>query len=159
MCCRDQLNIRTGMLFWWLFPSSWRRHQMETFSVLLPISAGNSTFIDEFPAQRPVTRSFDILFDLRLNERLSKQSWGWWFETLSHPLWPIMMPSQWHKQYSVTLNWAQKHFANSVYTSAISFKFTRHCAMKKEYLVYSEPSLHFIISSSASHYHLFRYKW
>ena len=41
----------------------------------------------EFPAQRPVTRSFDVFFDLRLNKRLRKQSWGWWFETLSHPLW------------------------------------------------------------------------
>ena len=29
------------------------------------------------PAQRPVTWSFDIFFDLRLNKRLSKQSWGW----------------------------------------------------------------------------------
>ena len=41
----------------------------------------------EFPAQRPVTRSFDIFFDLHLNKRLSKQSWGWWFEMLSCPLW------------------------------------------------------------------------
>ena len=41
----------------------------------------------EFPAQRPVTRSFDVFFDLRLNKWLSKQSWGWWFETLSCPLW------------------------------------------------------------------------
>ena len=42
----------------------------------------------EFPAQRPVTRSFDVFFDLRLNEqRLSKQSWGWWFETPTRPLW------------------------------------------------------------------------
>ena len=40
-----------------------------------------------FPSQRPVTRSFDIFFDLRLNKRLSKQSWGWWFKTPSHPLW------------------------------------------------------------------------
>ena len=32
-------------------------------------------------------RSFDIFFDLRLNKRLSKQSWGWWFETPSRPLW------------------------------------------------------------------------
>ena len=37
--------------------------------------------------QRPVTRSFDVFFDLRLNKRLSNQSWGWWFETLSRPLW------------------------------------------------------------------------
>ena len=40
-----------------------------------------------FPAQKPVTRSFDVFFYLRLNKRLSKQSWGWWFETLSRPLW------------------------------------------------------------------------
>ena len=41
----------------------------------------------EFPTQRPVTRSFDVLFDLRLNKRLSKQPWGWWFETPSWSLW------------------------------------------------------------------------
>ena len=41
----------------------------------------------EFPAQRPVTRSFDVFYDLRLNKRLSKQSWGWWFETHLSPLW------------------------------------------------------------------------
>ena len=28
-----------------------------------------------------------FFFDLRLDKRLSKQSWGWWFETLSRPLW------------------------------------------------------------------------
>ena len=60
---------------------------METFSALLAICAGNSPVPGEFPAQRPVTRSFDVFFDLRLNKRLSKQSWGWWFETLSRPLW------------------------------------------------------------------------
>ena len=37
----------------------------------------------EFPAQRPVTRSFDVFFDLRPNKRLSKQPWDWWFETPS----------------------------------------------------------------------------
>ena len=40
----------------------------------------------EFPAQGPVTRSFDVFFDLRLNKRSSKQLWGWWFETPSRPL-------------------------------------------------------------------------
>ena len=39
------------------------------------------------PAQRPVTPSFDVFFDLRLNKHLNGQSWGWWFETLSRPLW------------------------------------------------------------------------
>ena len=60
---------------------------METFSALLAICAGNSPVSGEFPAQRPVTRSVDVFFDLRLKQRLSKQSWGWWFVTLSHPLW------------------------------------------------------------------------
>ena len=60
---------------------------METFSALLALCAGNSPVTGEFPAQRPVTRCFDIFFDLRLNKRLSKQSWGWWFETPSRPLW------------------------------------------------------------------------
>ena len=50
---------------------SWWHHQMETFSALLVICAGNSPVPDEFPTQRPVTRSFDIFFDLRLNKRLS----------------------------------------------------------------------------------------
>ena len=43
---------------------------METFSALLAICAGNSPVTGEFPAQRPVTRSFDIFFDLHLNKRL-----------------------------------------------------------------------------------------
>ena len=41
-----------------------------------------------FPhTQRPVTRNFEVFFDLCLNKRLSEQSWGWWFETPSRPLW------------------------------------------------------------------------
>ena len=67
--------------------ASWWCHQMETFSVLLAICAGNSPVTGEFPAQRPVTQSFDVFFDLRLNKRLSKQSWGCWFEMPSHSLW------------------------------------------------------------------------
>ena len=63
------------------------RHQMETFSALLAICAGNLPVIGEFPAQRPVTRSFDVFFDLGLDKRLSQQSPGWWFETPSRPLW------------------------------------------------------------------------
>ena len=39
------------------------------------------------PHTRPVTRSFQVFFDLCLNKPLSKQSWGWWFETLSRPFW------------------------------------------------------------------------
>ena len=39
-----------------------------------PLCAGNSPVSGEFPAQRPVTRSFEVFFDLRPNKRLSKQS-------------------------------------------------------------------------------------
>ena len=48
---------------------------------------GEFTGPGEFPAQWPVTRSFDVFFDLRLNKRLSKQPWGWWFETPHWSLW------------------------------------------------------------------------
>ena len=41
---------------------------METFPVLLALCAGNSPVTGEFPAQRPVTRSFDVFFDLRLDK-------------------------------------------------------------------------------------------
>ena len=57
------------------------------FRVTGHLCAGNSPVTGEFPVERPVTRSFDDFFDLCLNKRLSKQSWGWWFETLPRPLW------------------------------------------------------------------------
>ena len=66
--------------------SSWWRHQMETFSALLALGAENAAVPGEFPTQRPATLSFDVFFDLRLNTRLSKHSWGWWFETQSSSL-------------------------------------------------------------------------
>ena len=59
---------------------------METFSALLALCAGNSPVTGEFPSQKPVTRSFDGFFDLHMNKRLGKQSWGWWFETPSRSL-------------------------------------------------------------------------
>ena len=67
--------------------NTWWRHLMETFSALLALCAGNSPVTGEFPAQRPVTRSFDVFFDLGLNRQLSKQWRLWWFETLPHSLW------------------------------------------------------------------------
>ena len=56
------------------------------FRVTGPL-CGEFTGPGEFPTQRPMTRSFDVFFDLRLNKRLSKQPWGWWFETPSWSLW------------------------------------------------------------------------
>ena len=89
--------------------STWCR-EMETFSALLALCAGNSPVTGEFPSQRPVTRSFDVFFDLCLNNRLSKQWWGWWFETPSQTLWRhcnvrcLQQWQSWHHenyQYSV----------------------------------------------------------
>ena len=59
----------------------------ENISALLVICAWNSPVTGEFPTQRLVTRSFDVFFDLHPIKRLSKQSWGWWFETPSGSLW------------------------------------------------------------------------
>ena len=73
-------SIRKYIVAWW-------RHQMETFSELLVFCAGNSPAIGGFHSQRPVTRSFDVFCNLCLNKPLNKQSWGWWFETPSRPLW------------------------------------------------------------------------
>ena len=41
-----------------------------TFSALLALCAGNSLDIGGFPSQRPVTQSFGVFFDQRLNKRL-----------------------------------------------------------------------------------------
>ena len=89
----------------------WWRHQMETFSALLAICAGNSAVTSEFPTQRLVTRSFDVLFDLRLNKWLS--GGGWWFETPSCPLWRHCNglqdePQVWY-QSSGQVSWRQYH--------------------------------------------------
>ena len=52
--------------FHWMICKSWWRHQMETLSTLLAICAGNSPVTGELPSKRPVTRSFDVFFDLRI---------------------------------------------------------------------------------------------
>ena len=59
---------------------------METFSALLAFCVRNPQFTGDFPAQRPVTWSLDVSFDLCLNKRLSKQLRHQWFEMLSSSL-------------------------------------------------------------------------
>ena len=82
---------------------------METVSALLAICAGHSPVTGEFPAQRPVMRSFYVFFDLRLNKRLSKQLWGWWYETPLCQLWrdcseiavcPVFLPLLGHQHHT-----------------------------------------------------------
>ena len=69
---------------WW---TVWWRHQMEIFSALRALCDGNPPVTGGFPSQRPVTRSFGVFFDLRLNKLLRKQSRRRWFETPSPSLW------------------------------------------------------------------------
>ena len=71
----------------WFNTCPWWRHQMEDIFRVTGHLCGEFTGTGDFPAQRPMTRSFDGFFDLRLHKRLSKHSWGWWFETPSCPLW------------------------------------------------------------------------
>ena len=66
---------------------SWWCHQMETFSVLLALCAGNSPITSEFPSQRPVMQSFNVFFHLHLNKWFSKHFRCRWFEMPSHWLW------------------------------------------------------------------------
>ena len=66
-----------------LMMTSWNGN---IFRVTGPL-CGEFTGPGDFPTQRPVTRSFDVFFDLHPNKRLSRQPWGWWFETPSWSLW------------------------------------------------------------------------
>ena len=68
---------------------TWWRHQMETFSASLALCEGNPPVIGGLSSQRPVTRSFDVVFDLCLNKRLKKQSRRRWSETPSRSLWRL----------------------------------------------------------------------
>ena len=89
-----QTNISRQMSFTPLISITLRTYVV---NVMMTSSNGNTFRVTghlcaEFtawwiPAQRPVTRSFVVFFDLRLNQRLSKQSWGWWFETPSRSSW------------------------------------------------------------------------
>ena len=76
----------------------WENHRVVLYPHPIPFSTDMTTSSNfrvtgplcrdpgEFPSQRPVTWSLEVFFDLCLNKRLSKQSWGWWFETPPHPL-------------------------------------------------------------------------
>ena len=76
---------------WWHHNSELDRDTVEhryVLSTLCHDDVIKSKSIFRVPgSQMPVTRSLDVFFDLHLNKRLSKQSWGWWFETPSCSWW------------------------------------------------------------------------
>ena len=93
--CTDFINTNGIIFQWWyngfnffecgrfFMMTSSNRNIFRVTGLL----CGEFTGPGDFPTQRPVTRGFDVFFDLRLNKRMSKQSWGWWLETLSCSLW------------------------------------------------------------------------
>ena len=58
------------------------RHQMETFSALLDLSEGKPLVTDGFPSERPVTRRFDVSFDLQTDEQTIETPVIWYVITL-----------------------------------------------------------------------------
>ena len=93
-------------------------HQMETFSALLSLYAGNSPVTGEFPPQRLVMRNFDVFFDLHPNRRLSKHSSRRWFETPLRSLWRhcnamctwIFCSCLWYVTYFTFIPTSQTHW-------------------------------------------------
>ena len=80
--------------------------ELEGLTIMMTLSNGNISRVTGLlrgihrssvnsPNKRPVTRSFGVFFDLRLNQRLSKQSCGWWFETRSDSLWRQYNANYW----------------------------------------------------------------
>ena len=83
----ELLQCQNVIRFEKIVVKTWWRYQMETFFTLLALCEGNPLVTGGFPSQRPVTRSFDVCFYLRLNKRLSIQSKRRWRKMPSHSLW------------------------------------------------------------------------
>ena len=108
---RDHLNMKTSS-------------NGNIFRVTVPLCR---EYTGEFPSQRPVTRSFDVIFDQRFNKRLSKQSRCRWFETPSRSLWhycnDMWQPNKSVRKgyplpYAVNLTLlSNRPFISSLYTS------------------------------------------
>ena len=91
-------------------------------------------------AQRPVTRSFDVFFDLRLNKLFSKHWWGWWFEMPFRPWWHHANGIIWQIQNGILVPlWC--HLFSDFYL--IIFLLHRLYQMKNS-LIFSDFSLHSI---------------
>ena len=83
--------------------------------------------IPRYWPQMLVTRSFDVFFDLRLNKRLSKQSWGWWFETPSRPLWRHDNETRLLHNYKKGIPYAELFGCSRLYPLHILFIYKGSC--------------------------------
>ena len=101
VCKVVPMRLKSMRCWFGSFPIMITSSNGNIFRVTGPL-CGEVTGPGEFPTQRPVTRSFDVFFDLRLNKPLFKQSWGWWFETLPRSLWRhrnVHSSPLWHHIY------------------------------------------------------------
>ena len=85
--CTCPSTADSHWLAWGAETKSWWRHQMETFSALLAICAGNSPVPENSPHKGQWRGALMFSLICAWIKRLSKQTWGWWLETPSLPLW------------------------------------------------------------------------
>ena len=82
-----ELGIHRSRNSQFVFLMAWWCHQMETFSVLLALCVGIRRSSVKCPHKCKWRGALMFSLICALNKRLSKQSWVWWFETLSRWLW------------------------------------------------------------------------
>ena len=80
-------QLRRGLYRWLI--SIMTSSNGNTFR-LIALCEENPPVTGGFPSQRPVAGSFDVFFDLSVNELLIKHTRRRWFETPSHSLWRHM---------------------------------------------------------------------
>ena len=116
---------------------TWWRHQMKKISSLLALCVGNSPVTGEFPSQRPVRRSFDVFFDLRMNKRLSKQSIRRWFESPSCSLWRHCNGSYLcsHGRCGRLVEWNDRYIVNLTLTTGFGRSAKRNGLLRGHYNV------------------------
>ena len=119
-----KIEIRVDILFQcWLYEICldgrcfvWRRKHTRYIFRIAGHLCGELTGHRWIPRIKANDAELWCFFDLRLNKRLSKQSWGWWFETPSRPLWrhsngvipPFCMPHH-HVPHLSALGHEQAH--------------------------------------------------
>ena len=133
------LSLNTNVLFIHLCMTIFILHPQEIGKYIIHIFG----LIWIIPAQRPVSRSFDVFLDMRLNKELSKQSWGWWFGTPSRSLWRhcnVLLPYHFCQlafKYDMTTKYHILQMNDSSY-------FTGHTQAWPPYVpVHSLPHMHF----------------
>ena len=96
--CKHGGAISLANIYWWISPLAIYTAP-EWYKFMMTPSNGNIFLVTghlcgPFTGHRWIPRTtasdvlgFDVFFDLRMNKRLSKQSRGWWFETLLGSLW------------------------------------------------------------------------